>query len=62
MEKNNSKFIFKSKICFLFIYLGECFFTHQKLLFSLDLEFNSTLTKLSVKKEGFGRYTVVGDK
>ncbi len=32
------------------------------MLFNLDIQFNSTLTKLTVKKEGFGRYTFVGQK
>jgi hypothetical protein len=43
-----------------FEYTGECFFTHQKLLFTLNIFFEKTLAKLFIRKEGLGLYTLIG--
>lgn len=43
-------------------YLGECFFTSEKLLFTLNLNFEGLLSKATLRKEGLGLYTLVGDK
>lgn len=41
---------------------GECFFTSQKLMFKLNMTFSASLKSLSIDREGFGTYTLVGDK
>ena len=42
--------------------IGECFFTDQKFMFKLKMSFNATLKSLNIDREGFGSYTLVGDK
>lgn len=43
-------------------YAGECLFTSEKLLFTLNLQFEGLLSKATLRKEGLGLYTLVGDK
>lgn len=40
--------------------IGECFFTDQKFLFKLTMVFNASLKSMSIDREGFGTYTIVG--
>lgn len=41
---------------------GECYFTSQKFLFTLRLHFQAHLHKITLRKEGLGLYTLIGDK
>lgn len=41
---------------------GECFFTDQKFMFKLSMTFNAPLKNITLDREGFGTYTIVGEK
>ena len=45
-----------------FNYHGECYFTTQKFWFRLAIKFQKKLSKLVLRKEGLGLYTIIGDK
>jgi hypothetical protein len=46
----------------VFFFEGECYFTTQKFWFTLSLKFGKRLSKLVLRKEGLGQYTLIGDK